>query len=209
VGGDPVGQLDPKGLDFITAAAMAAWIASTAPNTSVTVYGGSGGSIWITAYWSAMELELWANPADSFAYISEEADEKKRKKGDERNRRGVECDSRVIQAMTQAWMGSSNGRSNTEAGFVLTGSPENFQIVALPRTNQDARITFRLPENTFAIFHTHPTVKDPKPSTQDQRLANSRQITMFVGSSTGLYQYNPGGTNNLLAENLDWLSKCD
>jgi RHS repeat-associated protein len=69
--GDPVGLLDPNGLDAIGTFDLAARtllsVLSTPPSASVTVYGG-GGSSWYNYMSASLELEPWLLPPDGLMF---------------------------------------------------------------------------------------------------------------------------------------------
>ncbi len=138
----------------------------------------------------------------------EDQETAKKEDADKRTRGDIVCDDAVIGAMKTAWAKSANGTSGAEAGFVLVGSADRYTIVALPYTNEPSRITFTLPDNTFALFHVHPNGKDPAPSDQDKNVADDKGLRMFTESSSGLWEYDAGGRSEQLAKGLNWTKPC-
>jgi hypothetical protein len=124
---------------------------------------------------------------------------------DHRKQGDVECDAAVLSAMWSAWSKSSNGKG-PEYGFALAGTPQDFNIVALPMGTPGAcQITFTPPAGSFALFHVHPSNCSPEPSALDKSVANQDNLLMFPESSQGLREYNPAdkGTSEL-ASLLNW-----
>jgi hypothetical protein len=132
---------------------------------------------------------------------------------DHRDPSQPECDPQVIAAMKTAFMQTGNGaKPGAEAGFVLTGTPDNFNIVWLPNTNSaDCNIVFSssLLQGAFALFHVHPNNCVADLSQQDKNLANTYNLNIYSESSSGLYEYSSDQKSDVqLADNAQWTRPC-
>lgn len=124
----------------------------------------------------------------------------------------IECNQQVLVAMQKAWALTGNGTSGMEAGFVLTGTPTDFNIEWLPLFTGDInRIAFNptLLTGAFAVFHVHPNGTGPDLSTPDKNLANQFNVDIYSESSQGLFGYNPADKSDTqLADFLQWANPC-
>jgi len=129
---------------------------------------------------------------------------------DGRNNQGVECQSDVIAAMKKSWAQSSNGTSGAEAGFTLQRKEGGgYTITEGAYTNEQGRLTIKLPASSFALFHVHPNNSKPEPSENDRKLADAKNIDIYTMSSRGLWRYRPGAKGpELLTESLEWTKPC-
>ncbi|MEK6278780.1 MAG: S8 family serine peptidase [Acidobacteriota bacterium] len=133
------------------------------------------------------------------------------------------CQPDVIKAMKTAWSRTGNGTLGTEAGFVLNGTPSNYQIVGTKSANtqgsQKITVTTTGPNRTFAIFHVHPLRGGRNPSTPDNNylgnaegdtgIADRLKIDFYVMHRNGLTMYDHKTKQTTpLRENLDWTKPC-
>src|SRR4051812_27110044 len=89
----------------------------------------------------------------------------------------LECDSRVVNAATDAWRDAKFGFSELEAGFCVLHTEKadgscDIEIERLPYTGENRKITFQLNPRCIAIFHTHPNTSIPNPSEGDRLTAD-------------------------------------
>ena len=132
--------------------------------------------------------------------------------------------------MERAWQRTGNGTQGTEAGFVLNGTPSNYQIVDTKSGNTQGyeKMTVNLAGSanpTFALFHVHPNNSGSYPSTPgnnklgnkqgDTGVADRLNIPFYVMSNRGLAMYDPKMKNDpktkgmtMLRQNLDWTKAC-
>ncbi len=128
---------------------------------------------------------------------------------DNRSPTGVECQSDVIAAMSKAWMQSQNGTTKVEAGFTMQGTPGSYTITPNAFTNEYEAQTIVLPDNTFALFHTHPNGTDAHPSGQDITVANQLNLQMYTLTSQGLFLYDPTKKSTIqVTDALHFLEPC-
>jgi RHS repeat-associated protein len=126
------------------------------------------------------------------------------------------CDQPVIDAMKNAFRLTANGTSGTEAAFVLVRrGVGGYNVVNIGYTNERGQVNFRIPANTFAIFHVHPNNSLPQPSAVVIDLAKRLNLQMFTFGNGGLWEFdknlnvtNKGPQPMRLAERLDWTKPC-
>jgi hypothetical protein len=137
------------------------------------------------------------------------------------------CQPDVIKAMERAWQRTTNGMSGNEAGFVLNGSPSNYNIMDTKSGNTRNEQKMTVYGNTFLLFHVHPNSSTRNPSTPENnargdknfgdtlisdRFQNQqppRTILFMVGHKTGLTLYDPRTKQvTVLRNNLDWMKPC-
>jgi hypothetical protein len=101
-------------------------------------------------------------------------------------------DPKVIAAMKEVWMRSSNGTTGIESTFRLDGNPSDFEVVTSLPTNQfmSQRVAI-IPGRTFAVFHVHPTRGDARPSRTDRALADRYGLKMVTIHICGVFEYDP------------------
>jgi RHS repeat-associated protein len=130
-----------------------------------------------------------------------------------------ECSPAVRAKMDSAWRASTNGLpSGTEFGFVVYQSPNGALGATDPEgshSHDEAQIHTTLPPGykLVAIFHTHPTDRDPHPSEGDRAAADSSHVPFYTITRDGLFMYdpnNPPKKDNYkpIRSNLDWLKPC-
>jgi hypothetical protein len=117
-------------------------------------------------------------------------------------------DAKVIAAMRTAWQLTGNGSSRIEAAFRLDGSPENYEVIPAPMTNEIMNQNVQIiPGRTFAVFHVHPSVADPLPSRQDKKAADRFQVKILTMHRYGLYEYDPVTRRTTMIRNgTQWLN---
>ena len=96
----------------------------------------------------------------------------------------------IARHIASAWKESGNGQSTNESSFVLTKDHPTVPI-PMPLNNDFHKETFSLAPGTTAIFHTHPDATNPEPSDADKKIADARNIKIYVISSKGLSLYDP------------------
>lgn len=115
-------------------------------------------------------------------------------------------DDTIVKDFNTAWARAKNGRDLTESVVLLFRTVTGYVSKVLPQTNEHGKSTFDLPPHTFAIFHTHPTVADPRPSANDVKIADKYKLLMFTITARGMYVYDPHTklTTRVMA-GTDWL----
>ena len=116
-------------------------------------------------------------------------------------------DKGVIEEFHNAWHVSGEG-SNGREGVVLifrrkdgsyTGRLQGF-------TNEYKKANFKWSPAALAIVHTHPNSCDPRPSPQDERVAEKYYVPIFTLTFSGMYVYNPATRmTSKVVDGLDWL----
>jgi hypothetical protein len=145
--------------------------------------------------------------------------------------RPVWCHPDVIQAMTETWntVAVSQGKAPTEVGFTVEGSIGNYNINRAGFTNQYKKLSIKISNHTFALFHSHPNDSGAYPSQPDRDIADansshrkgiqkkypeiSQSFPIFTFTSRGLFVYDPLETDKKLKERklrdgLDWQKPC-
>jgi hypothetical protein len=115
--------------------------------------------------------------------------------------------SDVIKEFEKAWGISSNGTSGKE-GVVLLFKTHGagYSARVQPKTNEQKQATFYWIPNAIAIVHTHPNRSDPRPSSEDKRLAHRFNVPMFTITIHGMYVYDPlTQKTSMIHYGLDWL----
>jgi hypothetical protein len=70
--------------------------------------------------------------------------------------------------------------------------------------------TMQITSDTFAIFHVHPDIGDPKPSQNDINIANKYHLDIYTLTSQGLFMYDYADKAVMkLRSGLDWMKPCD
>ncbi len=116
-------------------------------------------------------------------------------------------DKRVIKEFDRAWQISGNGTCGRE-GVVLIFRMEDGSYTgkSLGVCNEYKRFTFTWDPAAVAIVHTHPNSCDPKPSPQDERVAEKYEVPIFTLTLSGMYVYNPiTRMTSKVVPGLDWL----
>ena len=116
-------------------------------------------------------------------------------------------DEGLIREIEKAWQRSKLGTGDIEgAVLILQNSDGTYKAVAVGKTNEYHQVTFQWHLETIAIFHTHPSSRDPKPSRIDRRIADKVRVSIFTITSRGMFMYDPNTkeTSKVMA-GLDWL----
>ena len=119
--------------------------------------------------------------------------------------------SKINQQVTteflKAWNSSHNGVDQVEAVvLIFCRADGSYFASSLGQTNESNKLRFKWDPAAIAIAHTHPTSLDPKPSSEDKRVADKLGVPIFTMSRWGMYMYDPG-THQItkIQNNLDWL----
>lgn len=98
----------------------------------------------------------------------------------------------------------------TEAGFWVYQLNGETRYLDLPKTNQNGEITINtMPPRASALFHTHPNSKLPQPSPNDVQAADRLNLTVYAGSTGGLWAHDPGSPRSTLVRpSLQWTQAC-
>ncbi len=97
------------------------------------------------------------------------------------------------------------------AGSVVVsfGADGRFYAKAQPPGNQHYRSAIRFHSGVAAVFHSHPSSCDPRPSLQDRRLADRLQVPIGTLTRQGLFVYDPTTRNTTkLMRRLEWLDEA-
>src|SRR5262245_39800637 len=92
----------------------------------------------------------------------------------------VEEDKELIRQFDEAWQLSGDGTSGRES-VVLIFRMQNGSYTGKSQgvSNEYKMSTFRWNPAAIAIVHTHPNGCDPRPSENDQRIAEEYHVRMF------------------------------
>lgn len=118
---------------------------------------------------------------------------------------------KINQAVTteflKAWNSSHNGVDKVEAVvLIFCRADGSYFATALGQTNESNKLRFKWDPAAIAIAHTHPTNLDPKPSSEDKRIADKLGVPIFTMSRWGMYMYDPETKQTRKVQNnLDWL----
>ncbi len=113
----------------------------------------------------------------------------------------------VIKEFDRAWRVSGDGTNGRE-GVVLVFRMEDGSYTGRSQgfTNEFKKITFKWSHAALAIVHTHPNSCDPRPSPQDERVAEKYDVPIFTITLSGMYVYNPDTRmTSKVVNGLDWL----
>jgi len=117
-------------------------------------------------------------------------------------------DAQVVGEFKKAWRYSFSGFSHLE-GLVLIfrNSDGSYRGQSLAPKNEFDGFSFTWEPGTIAIVHTHPTGRDPMPSTRDRQLADRAHVPVLTITRWGMYMYEPiAGRTTRIQTYLDWLS---
>lgn len=116
-------------------------------------------------------------------------------------------DEEMIKEFREAWIYSNSGNSPVEGLVLIVRLPDgSYQAKLQNRTNQYKKVSFSWSHDIAAIVHTHPKTSDPKPSTPDEKLADSCGVPVFTITACGMYVYDPATrTTSKVMDRLDWL----
>lgn len=119
--------------------------------------------------------------------------------------------SKINQQVTteflKAWNSSHNGVDKVEAVVLIYCRADgSYFAAALGQTNEANKLRFKWDPAAIAVTHTHPTTLDPKPSSEDKRVADKLRVPVFTMSRWGMYMYDPETKQiRKVQNNLDWL----
>jgi len=113
----------------------------------------------------------------------------------------------VTSEFLKAWNHAHNGIDNIEAALLIFENLDgSYRAIALRHTNEANKVTFKWDPAAIAIVHTHPSRVDPKPSSEDMRIADKFGVPILTLTSSGAYMYDPSTRRiTQLQNNLDWL----
>jgi hypothetical protein len=116
-------------------------------------------------------------------------------------------DEGVTEQFKRAWEYSRCGTAYVEGlVFIFRNSDGSYRARTLPPNNEFDKLTFKWDPDAIAIVHTHPTNCNPRPTTNDMRLADRHRVPMFTITLEGMYMYDPNTKRiTKVQENLDWL----
>ncbi|MEW6208102.1 MAG: hypothetical protein AB1631_07030 [Acidobacteriota bacterium] len=116
-------------------------------------------------------------------------------------------DARLVKQFKKAWFSSNSGINNRE-GLVLIFRmlDGSYRGKSINPTGEYKKLTFKWNPSAVAIVHTHPNKDDPKPSEQDQRVAEKLDVPIFTITIDGMYVYDPSTKITIqVMDGLDWL----
>ena len=116
-------------------------------------------------------------------------------------------DDHLVKEFLRIWVMAKNGADSTEAVMLLfKGLNGNYITKVLPPTNEHKKSTFVLPSHAFAIFHTHPTANNPRPSAEDMQIADKYRVLIFTLTAHGMYVYDPHAKKtSMVMTGTDWM----
>jgi len=116
-------------------------------------------------------------------------------------------DGGVTEQFKKAWEYSRCGTAYVEGlVFIFKNSDGSYRARALPPNNEFDKLTFKWDQDAIALVHTHPTNCNPRPTTNDMRIADKYRVPMFTITLDGMYMYDPNTKRiTKVQENLDWL----
>jgi hypothetical protein len=123
----------------------------------------------------------------------------------------IESVKSLVKQFDNAWRLSGAGSTGRESVvLIFRMSDGSFAGRGQGFTNQYKKFTFNLDRAAIAIVHTHPNSCNPKPSTEDQRVADHYHLPIFTITVTGMYVYEPTikKTSKVL-EGLAWLDSAN
>jgi proteasome lid subunit RPN8/RPN11 len=113
----------------------------------------------------------------------------------------------MTKEFEKAWRIAKAGTSEYEGVVLFYLLPDgSYRVEALKSTNEFKKFTFTWDDRIVAIFHTHPKSVDPRPSTEDTKVADKYNVLMFTLTTRGMYVYDPGSKKTaVVVYGLDWL----
>ena len=123
----------------------------------------------------------------------------------------IESAKSLARELDHAWRLSGAGTTGRESVVLivrmydgtLAGRGQGF-------TNQYKKFTFNMDRATIAIVHTHPNACNPKPSKEDEQVADYYHLPILTITGSGMYVYDPAlkKTSKVL-DGLDWLDSAN
>ena len=109
----------------------------------------------------------------------------------------------------KAWHIAKCGTSDYEGVVLFYLMPDgSYKVKALNQSNEFKKFTFAWDDQIIAIFHTHPQNVDPRPSSEDMKVADKYKVLMFTLTIRGMYTYDPGTKKtSTVLYGLDWLNE--
>lgn len=116
-------------------------------------------------------------------------------------------DTGMLRQFEKAWEISSAGHNGREGVVLISlALDDSYRGKSLGFTGEYHKFSFAWDASTVAIVHTHPNNADPKPSGQDERVAQKYDVPIFTITLRGMYVYDPDTRITLrVLHGLDWL----
>lgn len=116
-------------------------------------------------------------------------------------------DKAATKEFERAWMVSGVGTNGREGVVLIFRMGDgSYKVQSQGYTNEYQRFRFKWSPAAVAIVHTHPNSCDPRPSEQDQRVAEEYDAPIFTITSSGMYAYDPATKFTIqVLDGLDWL----
>jgi len=116
-------------------------------------------------------------------------------------------DRGLIGEFNEAWQLSVDGTNGRESVVLIFRMWDgSYQGKSQGPCNEYKKSTFKWNPAAIAIVHTHPNNCDPRPSANDQRVAEEHHVLMFTITISGMYEYDPATRKTSKVLNgLAWL----
>jgi hypothetical protein len=116
-------------------------------------------------------------------------------------------DRGLIGEFNEAWQLSGDGTNGRESVVLIFRMWDgSYQGKSQGLCNEYKKSTFKWNPAAIAIVHTHPNNCDPRPSANDQRVAEEHHVLMFTITISGMYEYDPATRKTSKVLNgLAWL----
>ena len=116
-------------------------------------------------------------------------------------------DARAVDQFYLAWRCSQVGTSDREALVLMFRKPDGSYLAAYQGCSDEfAKYRFAWRPGIIAIVHTHRNIDDPRPSSQDQSVADRFGVPIVTITRRGMFVYDPfiKKTDKVMS-GLDWL----
>jgi hypothetical protein len=114
----------------------------------------------------------------------------------------------LIKEFDNAWRLSGDGTNGREGVVLIFRMKDgSYRGTSQGFTNEYRKFTLKWNPAAIAIVHTHPNSGNPKPSAQDQLVAEKYDVPIFTLTTHGMYLYNPAtNITSKVMDGLDWLN---
>ena len=118
----------------------------------------------------------------------------------------LHCRPEVREAMTRAWIVAEDGHATFEAMF-LVRADGSIDFRGTTREYLTMHVG-SVPEDTIALFHTHPNQGVAELSAADRAVADRYGLVIYAITNRGLYQYSHPRGAKMIRPNMEWSKAC-
>ena len=116
-------------------------------------------------------------------------------------------DESVVKEFHQAWRCAGGGTNNSEGMVLIFRKVDgSYMARAGECINEYLKFSFKWHPAAIAIVHTHPFNRDPRPTRNDEEIADKFRVPIFTITNSGMFMYDPvTKKTSKVMDKLDWL----